>query len=133
MQLTTALVLSPSFNGIKRGDTVGYIRGSRGRVTGFCHSTPLNCICVVFHGENWQNEYNLKIFSFINIVWIVACIDLWWFQFIITFPVHILYFNGSCKPAIYLDVVFVTASFFSEEKHISYSESTRKNRGFGII
>ena len=31
---------------------------------------------------------------------------------------------GSCKPPIYLDVVFVTASFL-EEKHIFYSKITK--------
>ena len=36
----------------------------------------LKCICLVFHGENGQNEYILIVFSFTNIVSIVACIDL---------------------------------------------------------
>ena len=34
------------------------------------------CICLVFHGENGQNEYIQIIFSFTNIVSIVAYIDL---------------------------------------------------------
>ena len=50
----------------KYTSTVEYVKGSEG-MTGFCQNTPLKCICLVFHGENGQNEYILKIFSFTNI------------------------------------------------------------------
>ena len=37
----------------------------------------LKFICLVFHGENAQNEYILINFSSTNIVSIVSCIDLY--------------------------------------------------------
>jgi len=36
----------------------------------------LKCTFLVFHGVNGQNEYVLIIYTFINIVLNVACIDL---------------------------------------------------------
>ena len=56
----------------KYTSTVEYVKGSEG-MTGFCQNTPLKCICLVFHGENGQNESIRIIFSFTNIL---ACIDL---------------------------------------------------------
>ena len=58
--------------------TMGYFRGSGGRRRGdwFLEQNTLKCICLVFHGENGQNEYILIIFSFTTVVSIVACIDL---------------------------------------------------------
>ena len=43
-----------------------------------------------------------------------------------TFHVYELSLNGSCKLAIYSDIVFVTVSYL-EEKQIFYCNSTRKH------
>ena len=60
----------------------------------------------MFHGENGQIEYIVIIFSFTNIVSIVACIDLELFQFIITFPVNIFIAQvQETKPQRFWDIL----------------------------
>ena len=44
------------------------ILGGKGGDWCFDKILILKCICLVFHGENGQNEYILIIFSFTNIV-----------------------------------------------------------------
>ena len=97
--------------------TVGYFRGSGEGDWFLSQYSLLKCICLVFHVENGQNEYILIIFSFKNIVLIFNDFNLK-----LLFPFIYLSLNGSCKLVIYLDVVYVTASYFGRKKHMFYSK-----------